>query len=463
MAVASRLLRRPERPQPTADQRALAGKVLLASISTIAMFAGMSLDGNPWSRTSVGVGGTLILLAVPWRPTLPSRPWLLTAVAMAVVPSLWKPLRIDAQFSGWHRPAVPLSLIGLAVAAAIFWDPGRGWIARHQRHLALVGVGLGLVAMLFAILGSRQPRIDVWVIFQQSGHGLWRGINPYEMHFTGVPPGQTDDCFNYLPVSFITAALGVAVRDESRMAELAVLGAGWVALATHVWRQTSDGIGRATAAARQASLGVVVLAVALPGALRVAQTGWNESVAMGFLLMAVVLVRRGSAWWAIVPLALAMASKQHILMLLPIWALWPQFGWRRAIAAGGLAGAVVAPWFLLNPDRFVECTVTFFLELPARANSVSIYPYVPSGVAVAGQLLLVAAVLLGVWRRGVPTAADCFAWCGAITVAFNMFNKQTFLNQWWLSATLLVLSLALRVLDDEPDDAVDSAPQVAGR
>lgn len=422
--------------------------LLLCAVTFTAMGSGMPI--GPFSDGwVVAVCGGAVLLLVPTRPQLPSHPWVLAAAALAAYTVLgWQP-RGNVTITRWYDPATPLVVAALAVVAALplLRHPSvAGRLGRWLGPVAATGVALALGGMVFVIAGGVRPRIDVWVIFQQAGHGVWNGLNPYAMRFPGVPAGQTDDCFNYLPTTFLTAAAGVAVGEESRYAELAVLGAGWVALVAHVWRRTTAAVdGRV----RQGALGLVVLAVALPCSLRVAQQAWNESILLGLLLLGVVLVMKERAWWAVVPLALAMATKQHALLLLPAFALWPAFGWRRAFATGLGAGAVVLPWFLAGPSRFLECTVTFFLDLPARDDSLSLYLSVPSGVARVGQLALLAATYLVMARRGVPKASDLLLWCGALTVAFNVFNKQTFQNQWWLSAVLLVLGLALRSLDDD--------------
>ena len=49
-----------------------------------------------------------------------------------------------------------------------------------------------------------------------------------------------------------------------------------------------------------------------------------------------------TAWWAVVPLALACASKQHLALLLPVLLLWRPFGWRRTVATGALTAALIA-------------------------------------------------------------------------------------------------------------------------
>ena len=71
--------------------------------------------------------------------------------------------------------------------------------------------------------------------------------------------------------------------------------------------------------------------------------------------------------------AVALCTKQHVVLLLPLWALWPAFGPRRALGAAAGAAAVTLPFFLWNPGRFWHCVVEFFVDLPARTDSLSIW------------------------------------------------------------------------------------------
>jgi hypothetical protein len=208
-------------------------------------------------------------------------------------------------------------------------------------------------------------------------------------------------------------------------------------------RATGGGsAGRATLA-----LPLVALALALPGMLRVAQQSWNESVILGCLAAAVALVLLGRAWWAVVPLALALATKQHVVLVLPLWALWRGFGWRRALAAAGLAGAICLPWLLAAPGRFYGCTVRFFIDLPARGDSLSVWTLIPGGLQTVAVLALVAAgYLLAVRLLGSPVSGLVFG-CGLLFAAFDLANKQSFENQWVLACQLLVLGLACRAAE----------------
>ena len=201
--------------------------------------------------------------------------------------------------------------------------------------------------------------------------------------------------------------------------------------------------------AERASLALllVVMTVSLPGTLRITQQAWNESVVLGCLLAAVALLLSGRAGLAVVPLALALATKQHVVLVLPLWALWPSFGWRRALAAGALAAAICLPWLLANPARFYGCTVEFFLDLPARPDSISVWRFLPEAARIPAVLGLVAGAYLLAHRFLDRSVASLVLACGLVFAAFDLANKQSFENQWLLACQLLVTGLACRAVE----------------
>jgi len=200
---------------------------------------------------------------------------------------------------------------------------------------------------------------------------------------------------------------------------------------------------------RAGALAVVlgVLALTLPGTLRVVQQSWNESIVLGCLLLAVALVLGRRTNWAIIPLALAVATKQHMLLVLPLWALWPVFGWRRTLLAAFGALAVAVPWLVMDFGRFYKCTVTFFLDTPSRVDSLSFYRFLPTGMqswlAIA---LVVVAYALVLWRCDRSVGALVLA-MAVVMIGFDLYNKQSFENQWWLAAVLLVVALAVAAFE----------------
>jgi hypothetical protein len=421
--------------------------VVAASIAAATSYSTIFTDLN----ISVIVVGCLLLgtlAALRLVPRPPSRASIVLSLLIGLVPQLFWPPSGNVELGRLFHVATGLGMLaGVLLIAAM---P----LARRRARLALLAFGTMAAATVLVVQSSGHPAIDVWLILQQSTRALLHGANPYKLAFSGIPAGQTDDCFNYLPFTFLGAVPGRVLFGDVRDAELAFLLGGMGMLAWAVRRAPSPEGGPAPAGAPETlALPLVVVALCLPGVLRVAQQSWNESVILGCLAAAVALVLGGRAWWATVPLALALATKQHVVLVLPLWALWRGFGPRRALATAGLAAAICLPWLLAAPGRFYGCTVRFFIDLPARQDSLSVWKLIPGGLQTAAVLvLIVAGYLLAVRLLDRPVSGLVFG-CGLLFAAFDLANKQSFENQWVLACQLLVLGLACRAAE-----GVDEAP-----
>jgi hypothetical protein len=385
------------------------------------------------------------LVALRLTPQVPSRASLCLALLIGLIPQWWRPPIGNVD----RGPLFPLAT-GLGMLASVLLVAGALVVARRRFLLGALAYLSASTAAVLIVQASARPAIDVWIIFQQATRGLLGGGNPYEMAFSGVPAGQTDDCFNYLPFTLLASLPGRVALGDVRYGELLVLLAGSAMLG---WRVFRAGHPRAGAAppglAERASLALllVVMTVSLPGTLRITQQAWNESVVFGCLLAAVALLLSDRAGLAVVPLALALATKQHVLLVLPLWALWPSFGWRRAATAAALAAGICLPWLLANPGRFYGCTVQFFLDLPARPDSISVWRFLPEAARIPAVLLLVAAAYLVAYRFLDRSVAGLALGCGLVFAAFDLANKQSFENQWLLACQLLVVGLACRAVE----------------
>lgn len=410
----------------TADAALLLAVLVAGSVSRHAVY-------NP-------VGVVILVLSVAglaaavWRGAGrggPSRIGVLVALAGALLFQVLKPPYMNVDHRTWALRAgiyVAMAVTLLAAVPLLRRSTAAGWTA-----VGATGVAYGLV-----IAGS-QPLIDVWPILQGAAGGVVDGRNPYEMTFTGVPRGQVDDCFNYLPGTFLVPLPGRLLAGDVRYAEAVVLLAGVAALVWYAVRSRS-----ATAAA------LAVLAGALPGSLYDVQQAWNETIVFGSLAAAGVLVAVRKPWWAAAALAVALCTKQHVVLLLPLWALWPAFGPKRALAAAAGAAAVTLPWFLANPGRFWHCVVDFFVELPARDDSLSVWQLLPGPLRMVTVLALVAVAYVLVLRGMPRTPGGLLLGCGLVLAAFALANKQSFLNQWLLSAQLVVAGLTLLAASTRP-------------
>jgi hypothetical protein len=417
----------------------------------------------------------------------PSRLGVLTALALAGLAQLLKPPYMNVDGRTWAlRAGVYVCLAGTVLAGALLLPR----LSAGPRA-ALAGGGLVAVAgsYLLVVRGSARPLIDVWAILQGASLGVVHGQNPYDMVFANVPPGQVDNCFNYLPATFLVGVPTRLLFGDVRYAEAAALFLG---VAAAVWwtlhaaarpaaaaaggRPTGSDPGTAPAtgdrparpAERPGTAGqdepgrghggpvaeglsgvgpaLAVLLGVLPGALYEAQQAWNETVLAGALVAGAVLLATGrtrAAWAAAACLALALCTKQHVVLLLPLWALWPAFGPRRAVAAAAAAAAAGLPWVLADFARFKHCVLDFFVDLPARPDSLSIWHLLPGPLATPAALALTAGAYALALRRLPRNPGGLLVGCGLVLAGFDLANKQSFLNQWLLVAQLVVAGLAL--------------------
>lgn len=405
-----------------------------------------------WSvvRFRVPIVLTLTLGAVGlgvwlWRRTeiRSAPPWLVPVVLLASVAITWTvPLFSYLRGGALTAALATLTVTGICAAALLARASAVG--ARTAYGLAVLG---HVVTAAIATVGDPAPKIDVWVTLQQASDALARGENFYDMTWTDSPGVQ--DAFTYLPWTTVLLAPGRWLGGDVRWALAfwsVVLFAGIWALARPV---AGDAPSSACATAMRAAAPVAALVVA-PGTLTQVDQAWTEPLLAAGLVWWAVLVRRGHAWWAVVPLALACASKQHLALLLPLLLLWPAFGPRRAVATGALTGALIAPWFLASPSDFVHDTVTLLVGFhPIRfANTWYLYflnehgvtlPFWVTGLVVLGALGVAA---WAVARRR-PEVDELLRWFAFVLLAANLVNKQAFYNQFWLSAALVAISLAV--------------------
>ncbi len=332
--------------------------------------------------------------------------------------------------------------LGCLVVAAVLLRGG----ARSRVVAAVAATVTAIGSGAAAILLDPAPRIDVWVTLQQAADGIARGQNIYELTWVDSP--GIKDAFTYLPWTALLLAPGRWLAGDVRWALLLALLVGLgctAALGAHGSRVTGSLSERTSSLALAAT---TLLALA-PGTMTQSEQAWTEPLLFACLAAWALLVRRGHAWWAVLPLALACASKQHIAVLLPILLCWDGFGPRRTIATGGLAGLLMAPWFVVSPSAFVHDTVTLLIGFhPIRfANTWFIAAQTELGwtppFAVTGVIVLatLATACLAVRRRR-PPLHELLGWLALVLLVANLVNKQAFYNQYWLVGSLVALAIA---------------------
>lgn len=389
-----------------------------------------------------------------WR-VVPTRTGVLVALTGSALATVAVPLFSYLSPTGLAVATTVLVAATLGAAVALGTGTARG--ARVGLATAVLGYA---AAAATAVVSSPRPRIDVWVTLQQAADALARGENFYAMSWTGSPGIQ--DAFTYLPWTAVLLAPGRWIAGDVRWAL-----AAWTLSAVVAVVLLARAAPRSTAAWTWPAGAAAALLLLAPGTLTQLDQAWTEPLLLAGIAWWALLVQRDRAWWAVVPLALACASKQHLALLLPVLVVWRPFGWRRAVATGALTGALIAPWFVASPSEFLHDTVSLLVSFHPIKFANTLYllalntfgvslPFWLTGLVVLGTL---AAVCWTVWRRQ-PSLAVVLRWLALLLLVANLVNKQAFYNQFWLVGALVVLSLALEPAGDE---AVEPEPSSAAR
>lgn len=411
----------------------LAAAALLVSVVALAGETAIYAVYSPDGLVRLVVFAAVALLAVAFGGARCRPPgWALAVSAFVTVRALGLTPPLDNVVSDDRL------LTAVVVVAAASAAPAVLPLVKAVRAAQVAAAALGVAAAGYGlVLLSSQPIIDVFELLQGAGRGLLDGQNPYTLSFPAAPDGQVDACFTYLPATALLAAPAVGLFADARWASLGMLVAAGAVL---LWQARDRGGVR---------LGLAALAVVLPGTGLVMQQAWTEPLFLAPLVGAAVLADRGRFTWAAVLFGMALATKQHVVLLVPLLALLPMAGssWPRRLGdagvAAGVAAALTLPWLLANPSRFTECTVDFFLDTPAPSTSLSLWLHLPEPARLPLLVLALAAGYLLVWWRCPRSGGGFLIAAGVVFTTFGLVNKQTFVNQWWLVAALVVAGLTV--------------------
>jgi hypothetical protein len=383
----------------------------------------------------VFIGFGLVVTVVVRRMPLevPDRRLLAIPLAVCVVAAIAHPARRLMHTSGHDELAIEL-LSGLAAAAAalslLLPD-------RYQPRVWAGLFGLGAATGLVTVIVVSNPRIDVWVLLQQSSQGLLHGKDMYSQHWFHSTGLQA--VYPYLPGTTVVLAPFRWVLGDVRYGLLIAVLVG--ALVTR-WL------------APQAPAALAALLLVMPHWAFLIDQSWTEPLLLAALAVAVLALRQERPVAAMLALTFALACKQHMVLLLPLFALWPGFGWRRTLGSAGLAGLVVLPWLVAGPSAFWHDAVHANLALGVMRRALSLPSLFERWGFVVGfwfLLLVLVAAYLVAYRWLPRTPSGLALGCALVLWALDIANKQSFFNHYTLPLGLLVVALAAVDLGDGQD------------
>ncbi len=409
--------------------------LILAAWSAISV--GSALRNGMYSAPSILLVslGTLSLLAVTVLPagTSPRSDqrvdWVLPVVAV-VFTAVALPAGIQAAGFQAHlgHALTAIAAVGLAVPLIMRWP-----ISRLYAYVLIAVMTWAGVAM---ILADQNPYIDVWYLLQAAAHGLSHGLSMYELHWF-APPGQFTNQWPYLPGSAVLLWPFYVLFGDVRYGELAALVL------------TSLILMRARPGRTGLILGCLVLLY--PRAFMGLEQAWVDPLIVLEVGAAAYACRRGHKGLAVLALVAALVTKQQAWLVVPLAAVWEEFGWRRTAAAVGGAVAFILPWYLVAPAGFTRGALLSNLRLPARLDSLSLFTtailhgWHPSFAFVV--IATLAAIGLVLWR-GARDTQGFLVGAAMVEAVFDLSNKQSFFNEWELAAGLALLAVGFSHVDD---------------
>jgi hypothetical protein len=317
-------------------------------------------------------------------------------------------------------------------------------VPRWHRVAALALAAVVFVAGAAAVIRlDPTPHIDVWYTLQGAADGLVHGQDMYTQVWPSSP-GQKD-AFTYLPWTAVLLTPARLLAGDVRWG--LVVAQLLAAAAIFAVARRPSGAGEPRERRLDVGVGAAALLLLLPGTLTQIEQAWTEPLIFLLVALALLAVARGRAWLAVVPLALALASKQHIALFLPLLAVWRLFGVRRTVVAAAGGAVLVLPWVLADAQAMWHDTVTLLVGFHPIRFADTLYLAAmhelgwqpPFWLTAALVLAIVAGCMVAV--RRLDPLPDRFAVVAAVTLfGANLLNKQAFYNQFWLVGALVLLA-----------------------
>jgi hypothetical protein len=421
----------------TAPPHPLPARAVLAAWTLIGL--GISAHDGEWSAWGLAALlvalALLLAVAVSGREVgLPDRGALGAALAVSLVAAAVHPAYRLMHVRGAGIVAIDV-LAAVTVAAAATTLVLRPRSASGPRAWWVVA-GLAAATGIVTIVAVPDPHIDVWYLLQQSSDGLLHGQDMYRQHWQHSHGLQA--IYPYLPwTTVLLAPFRWLTTDVRAGLLLASLLTSW----------------QLRRLAPMAPVALALLVLAHPHWAFLIDQSWTEPLLLVLLTGAVLAVSRGRPGLAVLFLAGALACKQHVVLLLPVFALWPAFGLRRTAQSAAIAFVAVLPWLVWSPSEFWHDAVKANLDLGV----------IPRALCVPGLLLrhdvavgfwftvLALALAYAVALARVPRTASGVALSSALVLlALDLANKQSFFNHYTLPMGLLVLALAAGATERRP-------------
>jgi hypothetical protein len=417
-------------------QTASIRNVLVASLA----WSLAAVAGAPGAVLAVTVGLILLMRATrrvgaPIRS--PDRVVFVGVVAVVAIALTTQLIRIPnvtgLEVGLWL--VLPAALASFGLASAV-----RQESIAPAAALTLIAAVIAAAAWVMVDHAGTNVGVDVYLSHVAAADALADGENPYTdavRYPNGSPfadEGSVLEGYGYPPVTLWAYAVSTWLTGDPRWLNVAA----WVTVIGSVlWRLYRHRPDLVVPFA-------LVLAVA-PAWRLIVFTGWTEPLTIGLLVAAAFAWRRTAIGSGIL-LGLALASKQYMILLVPLLLLHRDRDQVRRVATAGVTAlASLVPYAVADFGLFVDRLVTRPLSfgyrpdtqsLPGLLDRLGATPDIPVVVAVAAVVVVSWAVTRA------PRGPDTFLIGTAVVMGVFFLLSLGFANYWFFVSGVLVAGAA---------------------
>jgi hypothetical protein len=327
----------------------------------------------------------------------------------------------------WY-PSTPFHLLGIALAMMCVGACLEPRSKPVRSALVALPVAIALSFVLFP-----PGALDVAIMEHAAADAIRAGSSPWTgLAVLSGAPGAANQVLTgtpYPPLTSIAYAMSDWLSGDPRNIGFIL----WALLGVSAWQLTSDPARRT----------LIALSPAIPLMI---WTGWTELLTVTFLAGAASARKR--PWLSALLLGLALATKQYMIVALPLVIAFrgPRARMQKSVALG-VAVALSLTGFAMGTG-YLGAIIGAYARLPPRPDAGSLYGVLTLFLADVSMPFWLGPALGLSWaawnaRHGVETLGRVYiATAQSLSVMF-LFGTQAFTNYWYLVLMLILIGAAI--------------------
>lgn len=360
------------------------------------------------------------------------------AVNMLLYVSLFGGIYMEG---GWAQELMRYLLPAALVSGGIFlFDFGKRTEVVFRLTFLLLVV-IGLVWRVMMLVSSPAPRIDTFDLLRLGPKYLLEGKNPYEGSYTPMYAGVTSDYYSYSPFTLYLFAPADLMFGDPRVIYIA---ADLVVVLLMF---------RLLASQKVAKYLLPLVYFYHPARSFIHEQAWMDPLIFLSLVLLVYAGIKQGVWarFSFVFLGLFLGMKHTMVILAPLFWFSKKAGAKITLGALVFIALAFAPFVVWSPGAFWDDMVKFYLDYPARLDSLTVNSYLVRNFNLSLPLPLAASFWVGLMvlliRRKAVLWWSFILGVAVFLFAFFLFNKLAFVNYYFLLSSILLLSAALATVD----------------